>query len=107
MTVHLLAAMDETLLHGRNALLLFHLLLDLRDLYVKLFSCRPCSVGPVGERGYTLYSDSISSSISLPVKVRTLSVSSMVSFMHHSFDTSPNKRTGKLSHLINILAVVA
>lgn len=39
--VHLLAAVNETLLHGRNALLLFHLLLDLRDLYMKLFSCHP------------------------------------------------------------------
>jgi hypothetical protein len=33
---HLLAAKDETLLDGRDALLLLHLLLDLRDLVVAL-----------------------------------------------------------------------
>jgi hypothetical protein len=32
LAVHLLAAVDQTLLHGRNALLLLNLLLDLRHL---------------------------------------------------------------------------
>lgn len=31
--IHLLAAVDEALLHGRDTFLLLHLLLDLGDLY--------------------------------------------------------------------------
>lgn len=43
-SLHLLAAVDQALLDGRDALLLLDLLLDLRDLLVcptALLACRP------------------------------------------------------------------
>lgn len=95
---HLLPAVDQALLHGRDPLFLLHALLYAGDLElilarrlllrflsrekrvgfvlaaVRVVGLRVCggNGGRTRSRRCTLYSGSMSSSISLPVRVRTL-----------------------------------
>lgn len=65
--------MDQTLLDGGDTLLLLDLLLDLGHLMARSRQyCSPSEGASIASGIGTLYSDSMSSSISLPVNVRTL-----------------------------------
>lgn len=74
--LHLLSSENQALLHGWDAFLLLDLLLDRRDL-VCARVVRRCHWE--GIKALTLKSLSMSSSISLPVSVRTLFKESKVS----------------------------
>ena len=95
MNAHLLPAKDQALLDRRNPLFFFHALLDAGDLFqsygrVSMYVESKSLSGALRQVGQacgdlgtealrTLYSGSMSSSISLPVRVRTLLIDGLVS----------------------------